>query len=160
MKSDSEILLMYQEFVSSVMPSLNMLEDREKELLNQVSFFNKKSKYNEIKQMYSKFNGMVYSVWKTIYDNENEFINTLAKESILKDGQSVYAKTEAARLIEQFFYSLIMRTHFLIMFFDGKMNKENSNKACDVPTNYMLKMMNGINTKYLNSMLPLYPIDE
>lgn len=162
MNSDSELLLKYQGFVIEVMPVINMLEDQEKEILKQVNFFNKRGKYKEIEGKYSKFIEMLFAFWQTIYDNENQFYDTLRfkNQSILEQGKSVYANTEISRLVEQFFFSLFLRTSYLCRGYKGNIKLNDGYDLSNKKTMYMLKVMNTINTKYLNSVLPLYPIDE
>ena len=129
MKNDKEIGDVYKEFRDTLLPTFNMVQDTEKQLLNQTNLLNKKKNYKRLRDLYDGYRQVVYKSWKLIYSDNNEFDNTIDNINQLVNGETMYGETKVAILVEQFFLSLYYSIISVMAYYEGvTKNKEVMNK--------------------------------
>ncbi len=152
MKTDKEITEIYTVFRDKGLPDYNMTLDAENLVLGQVSIFNKKAKYKQIYTLLEAYSKLVHNIWGTIYTDNDEFDNTMRNIKVLESGKSLYAKTDIAYAVEQFFLGCYSSIVLGMFYYEGvsDMKQKDSNKVRDEARLFMERWMERIE-KLINS---------
>lgn len=150
MKSDKEILDIYKYIKIKALPELNVTYELEKKILEKRNFFNKKKCNSQIAELYNGYYKYVSSMWEAIYSSPQEYDNAIKNIETLRSGNTVTPNaTEIGRAVEQFCMALNSAVVAILWHYNGNGTKESADKMHDASIEFMLKVMDTIDTKYI-----------
>lgn len=149
MINDKEVLELYIHVKRKVLPQLNVMYDVEKSALEKANIFNKKKIHKQIYDGYILYRELVQSTWELLYSSKEEYNLVRNSDMVMYEGKPALPnETKLGHGLEQLFFYLDTAVSSIALYYNGKMDKDKSNKLHDIAINGMTEIMNNIDRLY------------
>ena len=119
MISDEKALEIFQGFLSNEFQDYTSLQKSERIILFNKAKTNKKDAYSTLSTIYEEYLNSILAIWKTLYDDENQYTESLQHIDNILLGKSLYATSPILQRIETAFSRFIISCNIKRIFYNN-----------------------------------------
>ncbi len=119
MMNDEKALEIFQSFLSNEFQDYESIQKSERIILFNKAKTNKNDAYSTLSKIYEEYLNSILSIWKKLYDDENQYTETLQHIDDVLLGKSLYAKSPIAQRVETAFSRFIISCNIKRIFYNN-----------------------------------------